>query len=88
MLLLVRVDDKSNPIGRRGMLSDLPSNDVGQCDLIECGCPLVVLESCWDNALGVSDVEDGNDPDKEPLEAEMVVYGLLTVPLISGQSTL
>ena len=48
-----------------------------------------VLESCKDNALEVSDVEDGNDPDKVLLDAAgMVVYVPLTVPLISGQSTL
>lgn len=49
----------------------------------------VVLESCWDNALGVFDVEEGNDPDNVLLDAAgMVVYVPLTVPLISGQSTL
>lgn len=50
---------------------------------------MVVLESCWDNALGASDIEDGNDPDKLLLDfAGMVVYVPSTVPLISEQSTL
>lgn len=49
----------------------------------------VMLESCSDEAVGVSDVEDGNDPDEVPLDAaEMVEYVPMTVPLISGQSTL
>lgn len=48
-----------------------------------------VLEFCWDNALGASGVEDGDDTDKVLLDAAgMVVYVPLTVPLISEQSTL
>ncbi len=49
----------------------------------------VVLESCSDDALAGSNVEDGDDPDKALVDAAgMVVYVPLTVPLISGQSTL